>query len=222
MVILFSNSLCYDTMTELNLFGEEFGCKLCMHPFGCPFHPPFAKWTEKAAAAALQERINAEQGLPALWRAQKQWINRSPGTYGTYETYVISLGTVRFSVLVILQSRPNTPRSAAGEDDEVPIGEVNTDELIKLLTRLGTFRCPGHQELATQCKKRNPGGSMVFSRFLGSPETASRILLRTPLDRSLMTVASEAKQCGVASTLIEQVGLDGVIGVLFWGEAVGT
>lgn len=24
------------------------------------------KWTEKAAAAALQERINAEQGLPAL------------------------------------------------------------------------------------------------------------------------------------------------------------
>lgn len=64
---------------------------------------------------------------------------------------------------------------------------------------------------------------MVF--FLGSQvhlKTASRILLRTPLDRSLMTVASEAKQCGVASTLIEQVGLDGVIGVLFWGEAVGT
>lgn len=45
---------------------------------------------------------------------------------------------------------------------------------------------------------------------------------RTPLDRSLMTVASEAKQCGVASTLIEQVRFDGVIGVLFWGEAVGT
>ena len=63
-----------------------------------------------------------------------------------------------FQRLVILQSRPNTPRSAAGEDDEVLIGEVNTDDLIKLLTRLETFSCPGHQELATQCKKRNPGG----------------------------------------------------------------
>ena len=52
----------------------------------------------------------------------------------------------------------------------MPKKGYDTDELIKLLTQLGTFSCPGHQELATQCKKRNPGGSMVFSRFLGSPE----------------------------------------------------
>ena len=56
------------------------------------------KWTEKAAAAALQERINAEQGLPALVKSSETVDKSKPRDVWTYETYVISLGTVRFSV----------------------------------------------------------------------------------------------------------------------------
>lgn len=243
MVILFSNSLCYDNFNSTQHFGGGIWMPVCacihldalstlhLAMYWSPVeHREFMskpkKSTEKVAAAALQERINAEQGLPALWSAQKQWIHRSPVSYGhTYhlEQYVSEFGH--------LTAEAKYTQECCGWGWWGAMRCLlwfDTDELIKLLTRLGTFSCPGHQELATQCKKRNPGGSMFLPIHITCTEMRMAIIvskkgglrwqqMRKKPQRQgpLLTV-----QCGVASTLIEQVGLDGVIGVFVWAEGL--
>jgi len=127
-------------------------------------------------------------------------------------TYV-SLGTVRFRVWSSYSRGQIHPGALRVRMMRCRLG-FDTDELIKLLTRLGTFSCPGHQELATQCKKRNPGGSMFLPIHITCTEMRMAIIvskkgglrwqqMRKKPQRQgpLLTV-----QCGVASTLIQQVG----------------
>lgn len=187
MVILFSNSLCYDTMTELNFLGRNSDASYaCIHldalstphlamywsPVWTPrVHEQTQKMDRKGGSRSAARKNQCGTRSTRLVKSSETVDKSKPRDVWTYETYVISLGTVRFSVLVIftVEAKYTQERCGWGWWGAYWGSEHRwVDQVVDTAWDVRLARAPRIGYAVQEALSRRLEG--VFSRFLGSPE----------------------------------------------------